>query len=260
MPHVELAPDTLIAYERSGHGSPIVLVHGITESHHTWDPLVPTLAVHHDVVAVDLRGHGDSSRTAPFDAVAFAGDLVGLVGALGLGRPLLVGHSLGGVVVSAAATALDVRGVVNVDQPLLLSGFQAALQPAAGLIRGSEQEFQGFIGALFASMDGPLSAAERARIQAHSRPDQEVVNGIWAGVLDGSAEELDALVDGIVGSITAPYLALHGIDPGPDYAAWLTGRCPNATVEVWAEHGHYPHLVDPARFLARLAQFDASLA
>ena len=45
-----------------------------------------------------------------------------------------------------------------------------------------------------------------------------------------------------------PYLAIHGIDPGPAYAAWLTGLIPTATVEVWEGLGHYPHLVDPDRF------------
>lgn len=257
MPAVEVAPNTFISYERSGTstGPSVVLVHGITESRRSWDPLVPALAERFDVIAVDLRGHGASSSTAPFDAGGFAGDLVTVIDRLGLDRPLLVGHSLGGVVVSIAATMTPVAGVANVDQPLLLSGFQAALLPAAGLIRGSRAEFEGFMAAMFASMDGPLPAAERARLTEHGRADQEVVVGIWSGVLEAPAAELDALVDGIVGALAVPYLAIHGIDPGPEYVAWLTARCRTATVEIWADHGHYPHLVDPARFLARLTEF-----
>jgi pimeloyl-ACP methyl ester carboxylesterase len=49
---------------------------------------------------------------------------------------------------------------------------------------------------------------------------------------------------------------LHGIDPGPDYAGWLRARVPDAMVEVWPDHGHYPHLVDPERFVARLVDLD----
>lgn len=125
------------------------------------------------------------------------------------------------------------------------------------MMRGTTQEFEGFIEAMFASLDGPLPATERARIRAHSRADQEVVDGIWAGVIDGSVEDLDALADSILGGIAAPYLSLHGIDPGPEYAGWLTTRCPSAVAEVWADHGHYPHLVDPDRFVARVQSFVA---
>jgi pimeloyl-ACP methyl ester carboxylesterase len=46
------------------------------------------------------------------------------------------------------------------------------------------------------------------------------------------------------------------MDPGEGYAAWLTGAVPSAAYELWPDVGHYPHLVDPERFLARLAAFD----
>lgn len=256
MPSAEVAPGVEIAYQRVGVGPSLLLVHGITESRHTWDPLVADLAMSFDVIAVDLRGHGESSRVGPFDAVTFAGDLAALARGLGLRRPLLVGHSLGGIVVTALATMIPVRAVLDIDQPLRLSDFQAALAPAAGLIRGSRDEFEGFMAGLFASIDGPLPADERERIATHSRPDQEVVIGIWSGVLDGSAAELDALVDGLAARVSAPYLSLHGTDPGPDYAAWLTSRIPSAVVELWPDQGHYPHLVAPDRFLARVRDLD----
>ena len=62
MAAVEVRPGIAIAYERSGSGPPLVLVHGITESRRSWDPLVPLLAEHFDVVAADLRGHGESTK------------------------------------------------------------------------------------------------------------------------------------------------------------------------------------------------------
>jgi pimeloyl-ACP methyl ester carboxylesterase len=244
-----------IAYERSGAGAPLVLVHGITENHHSWDPLVPRLAERFDVVAVDLRGHGESAKVPPFDLGTLAEDVAELTARLGLERPHLIGHSLGGFVVSAMAATIAPASVINVDQPLELSGFHTALAPAAPVIRGTTAEFEAFVAAMFASLYGPLPAAEQARLQALGRPDQEVVNGIWEVVIDGPTSAIDALVDALLDGVTAPYLALHGIDPGPQYAGWLTARCPTATVEVWADHGHYPHLVDPERFLAKVVEF-----
>ena len=84
--------------------------------------------------------------------------------------------------------------------------------------------------------------------------------GVWAPLLELSLEELDALVVSLTADVRVPYLALHGTDPGPDYASWLHGIIPTSTVEVWDGDGHYPHLVEPARFLDRLRAFESTLA
>ena len=55
-----------------------------------------------------------------------------------------------------------------------------------------------------------------------------------------------------------PVDLLHGIDPGPDHKRWLQARITGAQGQVWPDHGHYPHLVDPDRFLAAVATFDPS--
>ncbi|MFZ4720603.1 MAG: alpha/beta fold hydrolase [Ilumatobacteraceae bacterium] len=242
----------------------LVLVHGITESRHMWHPLVHRLAEHHLVLAVDLRGHGDSDRCDPYDPISYAQDVVETVQGLGIEQPLLVGHSLGGVVVSAYAAIAPCVGVVNVDQPLRLADFQGLLQQLEPMLAGSQEEFEGAISMVFDAMNGPLPADEVARISAlRGHPRQDVVLGTWDAVLHSTPEELDATVVALAGAITVPYLSLHGIDPGPDYAAWLTGLVPSATVEVWTDDGvglgHYPQLVQPDRFLARLAEFEAQV-
>ena len=112
---------------------------------------------------------------------------------------------------------------------------------------------------MFSMMDGELPASERTRILAHGRADQAVVLGTWASVFTSTPEELDATVEALASTISVPYLSLHGIDPGPDYATWLTGLVPSAVVEVWPALGHYPHLVDTDRFITRLETFCASL-
>jgi pimeloyl-ACP methyl ester carboxylesterase len=251
---------TEVEYEVTGAGPPVVLVHGITESRRSWDPLVSRLAEDHTVLALDLPGHGDSGDAPSYDVASMAGSVVEVIADAALDRPLLVGHSLGGVVVTAAATAVACRGVLNVDQPLDLGLFKAGLAPLEPGLRGDEDSFQQAMAAVFESMAGPLSGDERARIEALRQARQDVVLAIWAPVFESSPAELDAVVRAVADGLTVPYLSLHGIDPGDGYAAWLADLVPGAQVEVWADHGHFPHLVAPDRFLARLAAFESTLA
>lgn len=255
--HAHPSPGVTIDYFAAGEGRPLVLVHGITESRRTWDPLIaPLIAAGYRVIAADLRGHGASSAIAPYDLATMAADLGSVLEAEHADDALLVGHSLGGAVVSAFAAGGPCRGVINVDQPLKLSDFQAVLLGLEPMLRGAEPEFQGAISAIFEQMAGPLAGAERWRVDHLRDADQSVVLGVWDLVLTATAAELDAVVDSVVGSVTVPYLSLHGIDPGPDYRAWLTGKVPSATVEMWPDMGHYPHLIDPARFVRRVVEFD----
>jgi pimeloyl-ACP methyl ester carboxylesterase len=255
--HAHPAPDVTIDSFAAGEGRSLVLVHGITESRRTWDPLLaPLIAAGYRVTAIDLRGHGDSSRTGPYDLATMASDVGAVLAQEGLTDALLVGHSLGGAVVSAFAARGPCRGVVNVDQPLSLAGFKDALGPLEPMLTGTTDEFRGVISAIFEQMAGPLTGAERWRVDHLRRPEREVVLGVWNLVLHSSAEELDAMVDEVAGAVTVPYLSLHGIDPGPEYGEWLTSRIPSSTFEVWPDHGHYPHLVDAVRFVDRVTSFD----
>ena len=113
---------TTIAYRRwRGAGFPIVLAHGLTDSHACWTRVVERLVPDHDVVAFDARGHGGSSPPGRGEAPDTAAhDLVALVDHLGLDRPALVGHSMGAVTVAVAASLLGdrCRAVVLEDPPL----------------------------------------------------------------------------------------------------------------------------------------------
>ena len=84
-------------YETHGAGRPLILLHGGLGSGEMFGPILPTLAEHHQVIAVDLQGHG---RTAdidrPIDIRLMADDIAALIDHLGVDQPDLVGYSLGG--------------------------------------------------------------------------------------------------------------------------------------------------------------------
>ncbi|HZJ26250.1 MAG TPA: alpha/beta fold hydrolase, partial [Acidimicrobiia bacterium] len=260
MAEVTGADGTVLYWDEAGAGasdaSPaVLLVHGITESHETWQPVIDRLRNTHRVVWLDLRGHGRSSPADRYDLEAMAGDVIAVSAAAGLDRPHLVGHSLGGAVVSAVGAALPVRSVTNVDQSLQLGAFKDLLAAVEDDLRNPDTSplvIDGFFGQMFGDR---LAAPERERLTRLRRPDQDVVLGAWEMIFALSADEIDAAVDAALAGYAerdVRYLSLFGIDPGPDYADWLMSPIAGAVVEVWAEHGHYPHLVDPDRFVARL--------
>ena len=114
---VDLAVDE---WRAAGTGSPpFVLVHGLASNARLWDGVATALvAAGHQVFAVDLRGHGRSSKPAgPYDVTTVADDLATVIERLGIERPVVAGQSWGGnVVLELAARRPDlVRGIVCVD-------------------------------------------------------------------------------------------------------------------------------------------------
>ncbi|MEJ7654220.1 MAG: alpha/beta hydrolase [Chloroflexia bacterium] len=94
-------------YTRTGGSKPpLVLAHGVTDDGLCWTPVAQALAAEYDVVMLDARGHGLSDAPEHgYGPAQQAGDLAGVIAALGLERPAVLGHSMG------AATTLVAAGL-----------------------------------------------------------------------------------------------------------------------------------------------------
>lgn len=91
-------------YYIGGKGSPVVLLHGYTQTSYMWRPIMPLLAEHHTVIVPDLRGAGDSERTASgYTKKNMAVDIHELTSLLGFNRISIVGHDIGLMVAYAYA-------------------------------------------------------------------------------------------------------------------------------------------------------------
>ncbi|MGE5594805.1 MAG: alpha/beta fold hydrolase [Hyphomicrobiales bacterium] len=104
--------------EWPGAGPPVLFLHGLTGVAEVWGPTVSALAPTPRAFALDQRGHGHSPKPASgYTALAFANDAIAAVRALGLDRPHLVGHSMGGrvAIVAAARHPALFRSVAIVD-------------------------------------------------------------------------------------------------------------------------------------------------
>ena len=116
----------VLAYDDAGSGHPpLVLVHGAACNRRFWSQQVPRFSSAHRVVAVDLRGHGESDAPAErYTVRLFAEDLASTCKQLGMESPVVIGHSLGGLVALDFASAYpdQVGAAVLIDSPLLPGG------------------------------------------------------------------------------------------------------------------------------------------
>ncbi len=95
-----------ITYHRQGNGPPVLLIHGVGGAASHWGPISEALGASHDVIAMDLRGHGGSDLIAgPLDAYEMARDALQVLDECDVARCAVVGLALGGAV--AMALALD---------------------------------------------------------------------------------------------------------------------------------------------------------
>lgn len=247
-----------IAYEVEGAGPPLVLIHGITENRRTWDDFVPMLRDAYRVIRLDLRGHGESGKGESYDLAALAGDVAEVVNATSDEPPHVVGHSLGGLVATGYAAFFPARSAVNVDQSFEFSDFMEIVHEMVPALRGDG--FQDAINNEMLMLAGDaLPESEKARLRTfRESAHQDVVLALWEPLLTQTPEELTAMVEALLPAVRVPYLALHGTDLGPDYAEWITGLIPTATVETWDGLGHWLHLIERERFVARVRAFTAA--
>ncbi|MFC1405023.1 MULTISPECIES: alpha/beta fold hydrolase [Streptacidiphilus] len=252
------------------NGTALVLVHGLAGSSHWWDAIVPELAGAHRVVRIDLLGHGRSAKPdGPGYQVPEHARRVGAVlDRLGVERVVGIGHSTGGLVVTALAEERPelVAALALIDTGPRLDAFIS----------------DGFAGRLLLTPGiGPLlwrirtdGLIRKALSTGFSRPGfelpQQIVDDVRGMTLHGStatslgAEEYlqQGQVPARVTALGKPLLVVFGEEDrrwrpssAADYAA-----VPGAGVELLPGLGHSPMLEDAQRTAALLRPFLAAHA
>jgi pimeloyl-ACP methyl ester carboxylesterase len=131
-----------IYYLRQGADKPqLLLLHGLTDDGGCWAPVIEALAGEYDIIAPDARGHGQSDAPERgYSPADHAGDVVAFIRALGLNRPIVMGHSMGGMVATAvAAQHPELVNAVVVEDP---AWFDLAQQPTPEHRRGRRMEWE----------------------------------------------------------------------------------------------------------------------
>jgi non-heme chloroperoxidase len=240
-------------------GAPVILVHGPTDSWHSWAPVLEHLPPSIRAFALTQRGHGGDARPAsgcrPAD---FAADLVAFMDAAGLASAVLVGHSAAGFTIGRVAAAHPDRvlGLVLVASPPRLGEHPAFVAFVERLRRLRDPLDPAFVREFVVGTSAPsLPAAFLDTVVAEA---SKVPAGVWQ---DTFAALRDERLDGA--RIGVPVLLLWGDrDPlvGRDAQEALLAAIARAELTVYPGAGHSPHWEQPRRCAGDIAAFARRLS
>ena len=136
-----------LSFNETGAGEPLVILHGLFGSKRNWSSIAAKLGVHHRVLTVDLRNHGESPWAARHDYPALADDVARLIRTEIGGPAIVMGHSMGGKAAMMLALTrqelverLIIADIAPRPYPPALRAVVAAMQALplhAGLTPGS---------------------------------------------------------------------------------------------------------------------------
>lgn len=247
-----------LAGERAGQGEPVLLLHGIGTSRGDWAALMPRLARQHDVVALDLPGHGCSPPLEGPHMVCAIDSAVGeALDARGLGTVHLVGNSLGGRVAlelarrgrARSVTALSPSGMAlpaeRAHQAALMSRARIELSALRPAIPALARTAAGRTALLALLRARPWDATEREALAlcggfaGAERFWDTFWWTVWADVPVG--------LDAIRCPVTLVQGGLDAVAPGQ--AARYLGAIPGARLVVLPLAGHAPQADSPDEVL-----------
>lgn len=252
---------TPISYEVHGSGEPtLVFVHGWSCDLRYWRAQVPHFSQNHQVVTVDLAGHGQSGlQREAYSMAAFGEDVRAVIEAVGSDDVVLIGHSMGGPVVAQTARLLPdrVRGLIGVDtfqnleEEVTQEGVDEWLAPLKSDFRERTSEF---VASMFVpATDENLRDWVIADMSA--APPTVALSAMEHMLDDAMTGEAREVFDGL----DIPIVAINA-DLWPTNVEANRKHMHAFDAVIMEGTGHFLHMTRPEAFNAQLAEVIARLA
>jgi pimeloyl-ACP methyl ester carboxylesterase len=243
-----------LAYTEAGSGpTSIVLIHGWLGDHTALAPQFDHFKRTHRTIAVDLRGHGESDKPEQDYTVAgFADDISWLCAQLGIVKPIIIGHSMGGNIaleIAAHYPALA-TAIVLLDTVIfpLLEIKDNAIMPTIEALRGPDyrEAIRLAISGLFHPLDDQVWKARLVE-QAVATPQHVALSALLSHTVNFNATELAAAC-----KIPVAYVA--ATNPMVDLTPFRT-LCPQLVTSQVMLAGHYAQLLVPEQVNDMIERF-----
>jgi non-heme chloroperoxidase len=258
-----LATGVTLEYVERGDrtGTPVVFLHGVTDSWRSFEPMLPHLPASLRAIAVTQRGHGGSSRPDDYRYTDFSADVAALLDALDIRSAVIVGHSMGSLVAQRFA----------IDHPDRAAGL--VLLGAFPTIKG-HPDVQAMWDGTLATLSDPVDPALAREFQVSTLAQPiapalldtfvaeslRVPARVWKATF---REFIDTDFSADLGRISAPTLVISADKDSfsrrqerDALAAGIRG----AVVKDYIGAGHAMHWEEPARVARDVAEFVTGLA
>ena len=253
-----------IGYEEGGTGVPVVFVHGFPHDRTLWTPQLQGLTVQARCFAVDLRGFGETTATAPYSVDQYADDLAGFMDVLHVERAVIAGLSMGGYVAFAMwrRHAHRVRGLVLANTKGGADTSEAREKRKAQMTVAREQGSGSIADAVITGMLGKTTRAKRPDIvnTVHRMISSAPVDGV-VGALQAMMDRPDS--NPTLGTIDVPTMVVTGDEDAiipVEEARALHAGIRGSSLEVITGAGHLSNLERPAAFNHVVSEFLARLS
>lgn len=254
---IELSANVKLEYAEQGSpvGLPVIMLHGFTDSWHSYEMALSHLPASLHVYSISQRGHGNSSKSEQgYDPEDFAGDIAAFMQKQKLKQAVIVGHSMGSTM--AQCFALKYPGLVKAL--VLVGAFSDFKKPAIADFKKVIDELTDPVDSLFIA-EFQKSTIVRPippdMLEQFIRESQKVPAHVWKGVAAGweKSDFVNALTQ-----FNKPTLLLWGdrdaFCPRTDQDQ-LHHALKNSRLVVYNGTGHALHWEEPGRFANDLAEF-----
>lgn len=250
---------TEIAYWTGGEGPPLVLVHGITSTHLTYDELVPHLTPHRTVTVYDRRGRGLSGDTSPYDFTDEFDDLLAVIAAIGDEQVDVFAHSFGAYVAIGAA---EQGGGESIRRMVFYSpGFgdrypESTLTKIDKLVESGERDDA--LRVLLIDIIG--MTGEEVDFMQHSPAWAARIESVHTVARECRADQEFSLDEARLGAVKTPVLVVSGETNPPNkqaVASRLAALLPGATLTTISGEGHVAHHRAPDRLTRMILDYTA---
>jgi 3-oxoadipate enol-lactonase len=254
------------AYEQMGDGIPLLFIHGYPLSRKIWRPQLSGLSDIASIIAIDLRGHGESYPfEPPYPMELLADDCQQLVGYLGITRPLVVcGLSMGGYVTMALY-----RKYPHMFAGMILTSTRSGADSPEGKSNREatvknvyERGVPYIVDGMLPKLVSPVTLSSRPQLVSSTRRImlETSVQGV-VGASQGMRERPDSSAS--LSHTSFPVLIVHGADDQlipVGEAETMRQKIPNSRLVIIPEAGHLPNMEQPEKFNQAVGEFIQTLA
>jgi non-heme chloroperoxidase len=246
-------------------GRPILFIHGWSQSQLCWKHQIESpLAEDFHLITFDCRGHGMSER--PLDPNRYLGtqswaeDVAAVIDRTGIDRPILVGSSYGGFVITDYVRVFGEGAIAGIN----LAGGAVMLRPPSfdhlgpGFLENVEGASAPDLAVNIATMRRFVGALTARAPSDDDQAEMLCWNMVVPPEVRGALVSREIDSDDVLSSLTVPVLLTHGRQDAmvlPSMAEHVREVCASAEVSWYDDAGHLPFLENPARFNRELADF-----